>query len=419
MKWSTDDCKWIEQTSLLMEKILGPDNFTFKTINKSVVVHEDSRPEFVYTHHTWEVNSSKDTNNEMDIEMVDLPKEKIHAHTTLGEPKARCSLNTNCYGKMRGTKQTLVPKWGGIADLDDGIHIKLINTCPIDNYLTLFYLYFKSHPDIYNQLKHSPESNTIANYLIQTLEHFDDEEFAIGKVHWLKQFPNFDFSLSGTVNVWGSEQDMIMPCLAPILHSTQETICNSDNCPQQRKANDSNGIFIVSTCVEKKDGESTFEAILRRWVCPEMQKCDARFDQNPPLTVRVRMSEPCLAIPENYWYQSVVCDGSHTSQPRVFTNGTPWVLPVFFGDLAITGHLKGPEDLPEIMELCNSIYHLRGITFWNGNHYIARIHYKSRWYTYDGLQNISLQPALTYSAAIQTGYIMSSCVYFKEPLGPS
>ena len=91
-----------------------------------------------------------------------------------------------------------------------------------------------------------------------------------------------------------------MPCLAPILHSTQETICNSDNYPQKRKVNDSHGIFIVSTCVEKKDGESTFEAILRRWVCPELQKCDARFDQTPLLTTCVRMSEPCLVIPENY-----------------------------------------------------------------------------------------------------------------------
>jgi hypothetical protein len=41
-----------------------------------------------------------------------------------------------------------------------------------------------------------------------TVSLFSKGEFAIGKVHWLKQFPQFDFSVSATVDVWGSEQDM-------------------------------------------------------------------------------------------------------------------------------------------------------------------------------------------------------------------
>ncbi len=125
------------------------------------------------------------------------------------------------------------------------------------------------------------------------------------------------------------------------------------------------------------------------------------------------MSEPRLALPDNYWYQSVLCDGSHTSQTRLFPNFLGFAI--FLGDLAVTGLLKGPEDLPELIKLSNSTYHLVGITFWNGNHFNAQVHYDDKWYTYDGLQSVPLQLTLSYSAAVQTGYSMSSCVYFKEP----
>ena len=152
---------------------------------------------------------------------------------------------------------------------------------------------------MFDRLVDSPVTYTSTNYLLQTLQHFNNQEFATGKVHWLRQFPNFDFSVSATVNVWGSEQDMIMPCLAEILQSTQETICDTADCPQKKKVHDSKGIFIVSTCEEKKDGENKFQAVIKKWLGPEKQKCGMRFNQNPPLTAQVRMSEPSLAIPDN------------------------------------------------------------------------------------------------------------------------
>ena len=259
-KWSANDLSWIQQTRSLMEKIFGSEKFKFKTINKSVVVHEDSWPELVYDHQAWEENCSENEHHEVNNEFADseMLKEETHPHTNMHQPKTRCSLDTNYYAKIRPLRQIIAPKWDGFGNLNDGIQIKLINTCPIDNYLTVFHLYFKSNPDMFDQLVDSPVTYTSTNYLLQTLQHFNNQEFATGKVHWLRQFLNFDFSVSATVNVWGSEQDMIMPCLAEILQSTQETICDSADCLQKKKVHDSKGIFIVSTSEEKKDGESNF-----------------------------------------------------------------------------------------------------------------------------------------------------------------
>ena len=47
--------KWIVQTTTLFDDMFGPDNFTFRTVNTSVVVHEDSWPKLAYNH-TWEEN---------------------------------------------------------------------------------------------------------------------------------------------------------------------------------------------------------------------------------------------------------------------------------------------------------------------------------------------------------------------------
>jgi hypothetical protein len=80
----------------------------------------------------------------------------------------------------------------------------MMHVCPTDNYLTIFYRYLKDYLDVFNQL--ALLSNN--EYLTMTVSLFSKGEFAIGKVHWLKQFPQFDFSVSATVDVWGSEQDM-------------------------------------------------------------------------------------------------------------------------------------------------------------------------------------------------------------------
>ena len=161
---------------------------------------------------------------------------------------------------------------------------------------------------------------------------------------------------------------MFSPSLTEILHTTQESNCDSPDCPHRRKTNESDGIFLVSWNVKRKQNEKKIEAKLNEWLYPEPKKCDGCFYEDAPPTAQT-------TLPENIWYQSCLCDDLHTSCNRVFKNGNPWVLPVFFGDLAMIGQLKGPEDLPEILEVLNSSYCLVGITFWKGNHYNARVYY--------------------------------------------
>ncbi len=55
----------MSQTTTLLQNIFGPDNLMFKTINKSVVVHEYSLPNLKYDHNTWE--SSYEASQELKV----------------------------------------------------------------------------------------------------------------------------------------------------------------------------------------------------------------------------------------------------------------------------------------------------------------------------------------------------------------
>ena len=58
-----------------------------------------------------------------------------------------------CKDNVETDMSLSVPAWGGTANLDGNIVIKLINTCPIDNYLTIFDLYLKEHQNVLESLK--------------------------------------------------------------------------------------------------------------------------------------------------------------------------------------------------------------------------------------------------------------------------
>ena len=145
--------------------------------------------------------------------------------------------------------------------MDESIVIKLINTCPIDNYLTIFFLYLESHPGVLNTLTASSPNASYAKCQSEVVSFFTTEEYGSGKVQWLRQFPKFDFTSTGTVDVWGCEQDMILPCFSSILSNSVWSFCNSPHCPQGEKDVRHSSMLIVKDGLERREGQSYLEAM--------------------------------------------------------------------------------------------------------------------------------------------------------------
>jgi hypothetical protein len=221
-----------------LENIYGPDNFEFMTEKKNVVVHPNSLPRIMSTEESTSTGTTKSMNmslnNTSPSQPKSPPKKRSKSAYSGKKVKARCLLinhtqfkNGNSSDHTHQLEQ--VPKWGGTAHLDGNTAVKLSNICPIDNYLTIFYLYLKRNPTVLDLLKVSSAEYT--KCLVDVVSAFDKSYFPIGKVIWLKQFPKFNFHTSGTVDVWGCELDMIMPRLAPILSTTLQTHCDANDCP--------------------------------------------------------------------------------------------------------------------------------------------------------------------------------------------
>jgi hypothetical protein len=109
----------------------------------------------------------------------------------------------------------------------------LINTCPIDNYLTLLYLLMHDYKNFFNELLASPE--IFAATLVQVKSLFDMKHFEHGKILWLHQFQG-RFNLNAPIiDTWDNEDDLFFSQLQPVLCSKYSGKCSSAACPAPYK----------------------------------------------------------------------------------------------------------------------------------------------------------------------------------------
>ena len=232
----------------------------------------------------------------------------------------------------------------------------------------MFYLFLKERPEVLGMLRNSDAR--YAKALVKVVKSFDDAAIGTAKVHWLQQFTKFDFSVSSTVNVWGCEQDMFVPCLESVTASTLDTTCTSNHCPKRHQQITRSSLEILGIEVENVS-QTYLEALFYSWLSPPPKPCNAEFQQSPPPSALTKFGCPQLVVPGNFWTKPLCCGGTRLSQPRQFSNGPPWVLPIFLGDLAQTDKLNGPAEIPTYLEIPGAKYQLGSVTSWNGVHYIA------------------------------------------------
>lgn len=127
--------------------------------------------------------------------------------------------------KSNGTPAMLnVLPWGSTMMVPHQGQLILVNTCPIDNFLMIFYVLMKKHSNFLKYLLTSPEPYSTT---LNRIGHmFDNGNFAEGKCEWMKLFPGrFNFTHTAQVDLWGNEEDLFMSRL----YSSLETAFTS-NC---------------------------------------------------------------------------------------------------------------------------------------------------------------------------------------------
>ena len=135
------------------------------------------------------------------------------------------------HGKIPPFSQPVhVPPWGGCFHNQSIMQTQtLVNTCPIDNYLTLFHLLMHDYKNFFNYLLASPD--VLAATLVQVKSLFDMKHFEQGKILWLHQFQG-RFNLNAPIiDTWGNEDDLFFSQLQPVLCSKYSGKCSPAACP--------------------------------------------------------------------------------------------------------------------------------------------------------------------------------------------
>ena len=133
---------------------------------------------------------------------------------------------------VKATADLAVLRWGEVFGILLGGQIALVNTCPIDNFFTIFYVLIKQHTKFARHLSTSTES--YARILIDRIvKMFDNGYFAEGKCEWLKLFPGrFNLEQPGQINLWGNEELFVSRTMST-LESTFTSTCPSKHCPSR------------------------------------------------------------------------------------------------------------------------------------------------------------------------------------------
>lgn len=147
----------------------------------------------------------------------------------------------HCVTKVRGGLNLLTPRapamrlptvcpWGGSYTSNCGnMDIKLTNTFPIDNSLTLFSINIKNNCSLQRQVQQIQKPYSIN--LLEATQLYNEGKFAESKLRWLQQLPQFDITVSGTLNVWGER--IVCKLSLRSIHTAVTSTCLTPHCPKE------------------------------------------------------------------------------------------------------------------------------------------------------------------------------------------
>ena len=106
---------------------------------------------------------------------------------------------------------------------------------------------FLSHTDTYEGVKVDAPG-----CLIETICLFNKGEFSIGKVKWLEQFQQFDFSVSNILDVWEVNRTCLCQPRALFYAVDKKSVCNALSCTWKVGITGAKHVFLVNSAVSAK-----------------------------------------------------------------------------------------------------------------------------------------------------------------------
>jgi len=159
------------------------------------------------------------------------------------------------------------------------IVINLTKTCPIDNFLTLFSLNIQENSHLMKALQ--TVNKPYAEKLLEVVRLYHKGHFSECKIKWLEHIKLFDVSSSGTLDVWGNEEELFTHYIQEAFTTTVTSTCSSTHCPQKTCTSKAPLIHLEKVTMLKPN-ESYLQGSIREWLHPSPIQCGENFKSNPP-----------------------------------------------------------------------------------------------------------------------------------------
>ena len=304
-------------------------------------------------------------------------------------------LLTTCASSHYSTENNLlsdcnfkVIPWSGITS--DGI--KLVNTCPIDNWLMIFQSLAKSGRLNLHNLNQARELINVALQLI------DINKFADAKILFVQN----PVVVNGVIDCYDNEADYCIGVLLPFLATSLMSSCDQVACPSKTEMYKSHSISLGC------DNKASFHSSLSEWLHSRITTCQRKFSSKPSSDIPCQsdQTQNCDGTTLVSWH----CAGIRTTYQRTFHCFQNFAI--FSVDLLSRRGKLQISDLPASIILNGQQLTLHSATLWNGHHYICFFRHNNAWFLYDGLKEYNQKNSgLSVFLVLPEGYYLSHVLF--------
>jgi hypothetical protein len=255
-------------------------------------------------------------------------------------------------------------------------HNKFVNTCSVDNFLTVLFIYCIQHTTFLSDCLGDSEFEKCIKAGIQLMLNKNVTEGKSIILTYLQSRQDLLYT-NGKCDFYGSEYEKVLTFLKHVWQIEIKQKCQSVHCPSHRAEVSRH----VTGFTIHADAQETIEQQLQRQFSNFGGYCGARFSGNAPLNAKARINDS-YQIETNTRQSYYECTGELTITSANFVSSKPWVVPIQIE----TFTRLNCQNLPRQILIYGIHYSLGGYSVYIPGHFMAVINWHGQDFVYDGLR---------------------------------
>ena len=291
----------------------------------------------------------------------------------------------NCSKKLEHWHRVAIIPWGGQYSIPSGQIIEVINSCTVDAFLQILYMFYEFH--IHEMQKLFENNHFIVKMVGEVVQLLLKEAFTEAKVYWLTEICSFTPDISKKIlDSFGTHKQVTLYYIRHMFKRTYQYLYSSDKCPS-KSFNDNppsdnvTDLTLQEPTSSSNSDDSILESSIMEWESGTSKStlfsCKERFQHQPEHTEYISEADHGECV--------VRCSGWRNVTNIEFIDSPPFLL--FDIASSFRENINSLDALPLQISVYGETYRLGGVTSFvsSRKHYVGYIVEKEGFLFYDGL----------------------------------